>query len=206
MHRFHFSFVVFFIVAFQFSVSPLVLAANKEDGSHIQPDNLYPRVEMVTNKGTLIVELDRYKAPITVNNFLRYVEKRMYDNTAFHRIVPEFVVQGGGYSADYEAKPDFGDIFNESGNGLKNDMYTIAMARQAKPHTANRQFYFNLNDNESLNPGRNWGYTVFGSVIEGTDILDKMGKMETEYKALLGLPTAPIEPLTLEKVTILPPL
>lgn len=183
-----------------------VYAAKKADGSEIQPDSLFPKVEMHTNKGIIIVELDRYKAPITVNNFLRYVDKRMYENTVFHRVVPNFVVQGGGYSVDYEPKPDLGDIFNESGNGLKNDAYTIAMARQADPHTANRQFYFNVADNESLNPGRNWGYTVFGMVVEGQEVIDLMGAVETEYLPLLRLPNAPVEKLILEKVVLLPPI
>jgi peptidyl-prolyl cis-trans isomerase A (cyclophilin A) len=182
-----------------------VHAAKKTDGSEIQPDSLFPKVEMHTNKGMIVVELDRYKAPITVNNFLRYVDKRMYENTVFHRVVPNFVVQGGGYSVDYESKPDLGDIFNESGNGLKNDAYTIAMARQADPHTANRQFYFNVADNESLNPGRNWGYTVFGMVVEGQEVIDIMGAVETEYLPLLRLPNAPVEKLILEKVVLLPP-
>jgi peptidyl-prolyl cis-trans isomerase A (cyclophilin A) len=179
-------------------------AKKKEDGSHIQPDNLFPKVEMHTTMGKFVIELDRYKAPITVNNFLRYVEKRMYDNTVFHRVVPNFVIQGGGYSVEYEEKPSLGEIFNESGNGLKNDTYTIAMARQNDPHTATRQFYFNLNDNESLNPGRNWGYTVFGLVIEGSDVLDAMGQVETEYRPLLGMATAPVENIVLEKVVLLP--
>lgn len=181
-------------------------AAKKPDGSEIQPESLFPKVEMHTNKGVIVVELDRYKAPITVNNFLRYVDKRMYENTVFHRVVPNFVVQGGGYSVDYEPKPDLGDIFNESGNGLKNDAYTIAMARQADPHTANRQFYFNVADNESLNPGRNWGYTVFGMVVEGQEVIDLMGAVETEYLPLLRLPNAPVEKLILEKVVLLPPI
>lgn len=196
--------VLMSLLALTISVS--CYAAKKEDGSEIQPDVLFPRIEMHTNMGVITVELDRYKAPITVNNFLRYIDKRLFDNTVFHRIVANFVVQGGGYGLEYQSKPDFGEIFNESGNGLKNDAYTIAMARQADPHSANRQFYFNLADNDSLNPGRNWGYTVFGTVTSGSEVLDAMGAVETHYLPLLRLPNAPVEPLVLEKVVLLPPL
>lgn len=177
-----------------------------EDGSQIQPDNYYPRVKLETTMGDIVVELDRRRAPITTNNFLRYVDKRQYEDTVFHRIIPGFVVQGGGYNEEYEDLPNFPEIYNESGNGLKNELYTIAMARQNDPHTATRQFYFNMNDNESLDPGRNWGYAVFGMVIEGTEVLDKMSEVETEYKALLGMPDAPIENIILKKATVLPPL
>jgi cyclophilin family peptidyl-prolyl cis-trans isomerase len=134
------------------SSSPVM--AKKDDGSQVQPDNYYPRVKIETTMGDVVVELDRRRAPITVNNFLRYVDKRAYEDTIFHRIVPGFVVQGGGYTADFNGKSNFPDIFNESGNGLTNDLHTIAMARQGDPHTANRQFFFNVNDNSSLNPGR----------------------------------------------------
>jgi len=179
---------------------------SKEDGSHIQPDNLYPRVEMHTNMGKFVIELNRYKAPITVNNFLRYVEKRMFNNTIFHRVESDYVIQGGGYTADMEEKPDFGDIFNESGNGLKNDLYSVAMARQVDPHSANRQFFINMEDNDGLNPGRGWGYTVFGTVIEGTDILDKINQVETHYRPLLRMQHVPKEPIMLENVVLLPEL
>ena len=136
-------------------------AKSKKDGSHVQPDNYYPRVKMVTSMGDIIVELDRSRAPITVNNFLRYVDMRSYEETIFHRIVPDFVVQGGGYDTNFVEKPSLGKIFNESGNGLKNKMYNITMARQDDPHSATRQFFFNMAKNDSLDPGRNWGYTVF---------------------------------------------
>jgi peptidyl-prolyl cis-trans isomerase A (cyclophilin A) len=179
-------------------------AVNVKDGSEIQPDNYYPRVKMVTTMGDFIVELDRRKAPITVNNFLRYAALRSYEDTIFHRIVPEFVVQGGGYTEDFKVKPTLDKIFNESGNGLTNDYYTIAMARETDPHSATRQFYVNLNDNESLNPGRNWGYTVFGYVTEGTDVIDAMGAVETEYSVGLMQPNVPVKPIILQKVEILP--
>lgn len=184
-------------------VSLPALAAGK-DGSHIQPNNLYPRVQIETDLGTLIVELDRRRAPITVNNFLRYVEKGSYDNTVFHRIVPGFVVQGGGYDAEFNELPAFGQIFNESGNGLKNDMYTIAMAREDAPHTAKRQFFFNVIDNEFLNPGRKWGYAVFGLVLEGAEVVDKLAQVETAYNMELGWRDVPVENVMLKKIILLP--
>ncbi|MCB4437776.1 peptidylprolyl isomerase [Alteromonas sp. McT4-15] len=187
-------------------VSATVLAATKDDGSHVQPDNYYPRVKFETTMGDIVVELDRRRAPITVNNFLRYVDKRAYEDTIFHRIVPGFVVQGGGYTADFNGKSNFPDIFNESGNGLTNDLHTIAMARQNDPHTANRQFFFNVNDNSSLNPGRDWGYAVFGVIVEGEDVVDAMSEVETEYSLRLNANNVPIEPIVIKKVIVLPPM
>ncbi|MEP0176826.1 MAG: peptidylprolyl isomerase [Paraglaciecola sp.] len=181
-------------------------AKSKLDGSHIQPDNFYPRVKMETTMGDIIVELNRSRAPITVNNFLRYVEKRSYEDTMFHRVIADFVVQGGAYDVNFVEKPSFGRIINESGNGLKNDMYTITMARENDPHSANRQFFFNMADNESLDPGRGWGYTVFGSVMEGYEVLDKIVAVETDFDPKYGWADVPVEPVILKKVTILPPI
>jgi len=156
--------------------------------------------------GDITVELDRSRAPIAVNNFLRYVDKRSYEDTIFHRIVANFVVQGGGYDVDFNEKPSFPDIINESGNGLKNEMYTIAMARQKDPHSSNRQFFFNMNDNVSLDPGRDWGYTVFGYVVEGTDALDAISLVETDYDTTWGWADVPVEPVIIKRVTVLPPV
>ncbi len=182
-----------------------VLASDKQDGSHVQPDNYYPRVKIVTSMGDIVVELDRRRAPITVNNFLRYVDKQAFNNTIFHRVMPGFVVQGGGYTVDFDEKSKFPAIFNESGNGLKNELHTIAMARQNDPHTANRQFFFNVNDNSSLDPGREWGYAVFGMIVEGSEVVDAMSEVETEYSIELNAPNVPVEPITIEKVELLPP-
>lgn len=194
------------ILLFTLLLTSVSTAKTKQDGSHIQPDNFYPRVKMVTSMGDIIVELDRSRAPITVNNFLRYVEKRSYEETIFHRIVADFVIQGGGYDTNFVEKPSFGTIFNESGNGLKNNMYSLTMARQNDPHTANRQFFFNMSDNESLDPGRGWGYAVFGSVVEGYEVLDKMIQVETDFDAKYGWNDVPVEQVILKKVLILPPV
>ncbi|MCW8109375.1 peptidylprolyl isomerase [Alteromonas ponticola] len=182
------------------------LAKPIDDGAKVQPDNYYPRVKLETSMGDIVVELDRRRAPITVNNFLRYVANGLYNNTIFHRTVPGFVVQGGGYTPDLDEKVTYDPIFNESGNGLTNDLHTIAMARQNDPHSATRQFFFNVNDNESLNPGRNWGYAVFGMIVEGSEIADKMADVETEYLVALGEQNAPKEMIILEKASVLPPL
>ena len=154
--------------------------------------------------GVITVELDRIKAPLTVDNFLTYVVSGEYNNTIFHRILSDFIVQGGGYSTDYSPKKINGTIVNESGNGLKNDKFTIAMAKESRPHTANRQFFFNANDNDSLNPGMRWGYTVFGAIVEGEDIIDKMAAVKTDYNEELGWEDVPVEKLILIKVTLLP--
>lgn len=170
----------------------------------IDPTNIYPRVKMVTSMGVIIVELDRVKAPITVNNFLEHVVRGEYDNTIFHRIIGDFIVQGGGYDANFTAKKVSKDIVNESGNGLKNEVATIAMAKENRPHTANRQFFFNLSDNKSLDPGRKWGYAVFGAIVEGEDVLEAMGKVETDFDESIGWNDVPVEPVTLIKATLLP--
>ncbi|WP_206483789.1 peptidylprolyl isomerase [Thalassotalea sp. G2M2-11] len=172
--------------------------------STIDPDNLYPKVKLETSMGVIIVELDRVSAPITVNNFLSYVVAGEYDNTIFHRIIGEFIVQGGGYDTEYAMKKVNQDIVNESGNGLKNTVGTIAMAKERHPHSANRQFFFNLNDNENLNPGRDWGYAVFGTIVEGEAVLEAMGKVKTQYSESLGWDDVPIEAVILQKATLLP--
>ena len=170
----------------------------------IDPTNIYPQVKLETSMGIIIVELDRVKAPITVDNFLTYVVTGEYNNTIFHRIVEDFVVQGGGYDKDFIAKKTNDDIINESGNGLKNDIGTIAMAKESRPHTANRQFFFNVADNTSLNPGKRWGYAVFGAIIEGEEVLEAMAKVKTDYNEELAWDDVPLEPVILIKATLLP--
>ena len=154
--------------------------------------------------GIIIVELDRVKAPITVDNFLMYVVKGEYDNTIFHRIVTDFIVQGGGYDIDFTPRELKDDIVNESGNGLKNEIGTIAMAKESRPHTANRQFFFNINDNTNLDPGRRWGYAVFGAIVEGEEVLEAMANVKTDYNEALGWEDVPLEPVMLVKATLLP--
>lgn len=170
----------------------------------IDPTNIFPQIKFETSMGDIVVELDRVQAPITVDNFLYYVVTGEYNNTIFHRVIEDFVVQGGGYDVDFYPKKIFENIANESGNGLKNDAFTIAMAKENRPHTANRQFFFNLVDNESLNPGNTWGYAVFGAVIQGEEVLKKIALVKTDYDEVTNWNNVPVEPVILIKATLLP--
>ena len=170
----------------------------------IQPNTLYPRVELETTMGKIVVELDRTRAPLTVDNFLTYVVKGEYDNTIFHRVIADFVVQGGGLNPQLEERESMDSIVNESGNGLSNSMGTIAMARDNEPHSASRQFYFNVGDNKNLNPSkRRWGYAVFGEVIEGMAVLEAMSYVPTGHNDHLNWPDFPIKEIKLNKATLL---
>lgn len=174
-------------------------------GEYIQKDNLFPRVQLQTSAGTIVIELDRMKAALTVNNFLTYVDKKMYDQTIFHRLEPEFVLQGGGYDRAYVPIRNLPEIPNESGNGLKNIQYSVAMAHQEKgPHTATSQFFINLNENMSLNPGKDWGYAVFGNVVEGQDVIEKIRAMETSFNEKLGWENVPKQQIVILRAIILP--
>lgn len=177
---------------------------NSPIGEAIQKDNYYPRVKFETSMGDIVIELSRSKAPITSNNFLTYVKEKEYDNTLFHRIIADYIVQGGGYTPDFTERKANYKIINESGNGLKNEAYSIAMARMNDPHSAKRQFFFNISDNDNLDPGRNWGYTVFGMVVEGQEVLDAMASVETHVNPQIGFPDTPVENVILKRATILP--
>jgi peptidyl-prolyl cis-trans isomerase A (cyclophilin A) len=184
-----------------FAIFALMTNAKNID---IDPDNLYPQVKLETSMGVIIVELDRIKAPITVDNFLTYVVTKEYDNTVFHRVIKNFIVQGGGYDKDFSIKKTNKNIVNESGNGLKNDSFTIAMAKENRPHTANRQFFFNVADNQNLDPGKKWGYAVFGAIVEGEEVVSAMANVTTDYDDSMAWNDVPIEPITLIKATLLP--
>ncbi len=169
----------------------------------VLPDNLFPMVKLETSMGDIVVELNRMRAPITTNNFLRYVQEGEYDGTIFHRVMPGFVVQGGGYTRDIEEKTMHEDIFNESGNGLKNVTGSIAMARYDDPHSATRQFYFNMNDNTSLDPNsKNWGYAVFGMVVSGMEVLEAIAAVKTGYSEALDAEDVPLVPVLLIKASV----
>ncbi|HET7588451.1 MAG TPA: peptidylprolyl isomerase [Gammaproteobacteria bacterium] len=144
------------------------------------PADPHPLVALDTTKGTIVIELDRARAPLTVENFLKYVRAGFYDGTIFHRVIPGFVAQGGGFTADFHEKDTRPPIPNESGNGLSNVRGTIAMAREPEPHTATAQFYINLVDNLRLDPQPNrWGYAVFGQVVKGMEVVDEIAKIAT---------------------------
>mgnify|MGYP001378645675 CR=1 FL=1 len=143
-------------------------------------------VKLHTNFGTIVLELDAAKAPETVKNFLAYVESGHYDNTVFHRVIDGFMIQGGGFEPGMNQKPTNAPIQNEAANGLKNDRYTVAMARTGDPHSATAQFFINVKDNAFLNhtapSGQGWGYCVFGKVVEGMDVVDKIKGVKTGSK------------------------
>jgi peptidyl-prolyl cis-trans isomerase A (cyclophilin A) len=167
------------------------------------PDNLFPTVKLETSMGDIEVELNRMKAPQSANNFLRYVLEGEYDGTIFHRVMIGFVVQGGGYTKDIEEKTMHDNVLNESGNGLKNIRGSIAMARYEDPHSATRQFYFNMSDNASLDPSsRNWGYTVFGEVVSGMEVLDAIEAVETAYSEDLDAEDVPVTQVMLIKASV----
>ena len=143
-----------------------------------------PQVELhIANYGVITLELDADKAPVTVANFLAYVEAGHYDNTIFHRVINGFMIQGGGFEPGMQQKPTRAPIKNEADNGLKNDQYTIAMARTGDPHSASAQFFINVVDNDFLNfkspNGNGWGYCVFGKVVEGTEVVDAIKGVKT---------------------------
>jgi peptidyl-prolyl cis-trans isomerase A (cyclophilin A) len=171
--------------------------------AEVLPDNAFPTVLLETSMGNIVIELNRMRAPVTSNNFLRYVLDGAYNQTIFHRVVPGFVVQGGGYTEQVEERDTFAPIINESGNGLKNRALTVAMARYDDPHSATNQFYFNLADNESLDPNsRSWGYAVFGEVISGWDVVMAIAGVETGYNELLDASDVPLVPVRILSATV----
>jgi peptidyl-prolyl cis-trans isomerase A (cyclophilin A) len=180
-----------------------LLAAGTK-GQYIQPNNLSPKVRIETSMGNVVLQLDRYRAKITVDNFLGYVARGQYDKTLVHRVEDAYLIQAGGFMTNYtEIEPDK-PIFNESGNGLKNKDGTIAMAKQlTDAHSATSQFFINLNDNTNLDPGRSWGYAVFGEVIEGYEVLEAISEVEVGYSEELGYPTVPKKMVTILRVVIL---
>ena len=155
-----------------------------------------PVVEMKTSQGTILIELDPAKAPKSVDNFLQYVKAGFYNATLFHRVINNFMIQGGGFEAGMKHKDTRDPIINESGNGLKNVAGTIAMARTSDPDSATSQFFINLIDNAFLDQGA--GYAVFGKVTQGFDIVQKIGKTPT------GFQDVPVTPVTIESVKLLP--
>lgn len=166
---------VLIALALAFS-APLALAADEVPA--------HPYIEIVTTEGTIILELDGRQAPLTVGHFLELVDSGFYDGTIFHRVIPEFMAQGGGFTPGLKLKEDETTIPNESGNGLSNVRGTIAMARTGDPHSANSQFFINVADNSRLDPSKkivngSWGYTVFGSVIQGMEVVDKIVSVQT---------------------------
>jgi peptidyl-prolyl cis-trans isomerase B (cyclophilin B) len=159
-------------------------------------------VKLHTNHGTITLQLDAEKAPLSVQNFLDYVNSGFYDNTIFHRVIDNFMIQGGGFEPGMKQKEVNAPIKNEAANGLVNSIYTIAMARTNAPHSATAQFFINTRDNGFLDhPGQDgWGYCVFGKVIEGTEIVDAIGKVKTGYRG--GFQDVPQEDVIITKAEV----
>ena len=160
-------------------------------------------VVLTTNHGAITVELDTEKAPKSVENFVNYVKSGHYDGTIFHRIIDGFMIQGGGFEPDMKQKPTNDPIENEANNGLKNDRYTIAMARTSDPHSATAQFFINVGDNDFLNyPGSDgWGYAVFGKVSNGMDVVDAIRAVKTGRKSMFS--DVPVEDVVIEKAEVI---
>ena len=162
-----------------------------------------PQVKLVTSLGDIVLELDPAKAPKTVVNFLQYVQDKHYDGTVFHRVIDGFMVQGGGFTADMVQKPTRAPIALEASNGLKNDTYTVAMARTGNPDSATSQFFINVKDNAMLNAPQpdGHGYAVFAKVVQGQDVVDKIRAVPTGSKG--GMQDVPTTPVTITSATVL---
>ncbi len=160
-------------------------------------------VRLETGKGNIVIELDEAGAPVSVANFLRYVKEGFYNETVFHRVIPSFMIQGGGFTADMRQKKAHEPIVNEASNGLKNNRGTIAMARTNNPNSATSQFFVNHVDNDSLNyvEGRNPGYAVFGRVAEGMDVVDAIAGVKTTTKG--HFQNVPVEPVVIKSAKVI---
>ncbi|UZE20935.1 peptidyl-prolyl cis-trans isomerase [Pseudomonas sp. B21-054] len=164
------------------------------------------QVKLTTNHGDIVLELNAEKAPLTVANFIEYVKTGHYENTVFHRVIGNFMIQGGGFEPGMKEKKDKRpSIQNEADNGLPNEKYSVAMARTMEPHSASAQFFINVADNSFLNHSgkttQGWGYAVFGKVVEGTDVVDKIKGVSTTSKA--GHQDVPAEDVIIEKAEII---
>ena len=161
-------------------------------------------IKLHTNHGVISLELDANKAPDTAANFTQYVKDGHYNNTVFHRVIDGFMVQGGGFEPGMKQKPTRDPVQNEANNGLKNDMYTVAMARTSAPHSASAQFFINVSNNDFLNHSaptpQGWGYCVFGKVVDGTDVVDKIRKVKTGSRGMHQ--DVPVEDVIIEKAEV----
>jgi cyclophilin family peptidyl-prolyl cis-trans isomerase len=162
-----------------------------------------PRVLLKTNMGEIVLELYPEKAPKSVENFLQYVKSGHYDGTVFHRVINSFMIQGGGFDKDMKQKPTNPPIENEAKNGLKNETYSVAMARLPSPHSASAQFFINTKNNNFLDyPGQDgWGYAVFGKVVKGIEVVDKIKAVETTNTGMHQ--NVPAKPIVIESASIL---
>ncbi len=186
------------------AVAALLLAVMLHGEARAEEPN--PQVKVTTSMGEFVIEVRQDRAPLTAANFLRYVREGFYSGTLIHRVVANFVIQGGGHDAlSYALKATHENVFNESGNGLQNKRGTVGLARGDAPHSGNAQFYVNLVDNPDLDPvSTRWGYTVFGRIVQGMDVIDHIGETPTgavgPFKS-----DAPLKPVIIEKVEMVAP-
>ena len=161
------------------------------------------KVKLQTTMGNIVIELNEEAAPVTVKNFFRYVQEGFYDGTIFHRVMPDFMIQGGGFTEEMAKKKTHPPIVNEAGNGLKNERGTVAMARTSDPDSATAQFFINHTNNDFLNyiDDNNPGYAVFGKVIEGMETTDKIATVKTATR--MGMDDVPVEPVTIKAATVI---
>jgi cyclophilin family peptidyl-prolyl cis-trans isomerase len=180
---------------------PLAAFAQSQPTSCTAKGNAPMKVKLTTSMGPIVIELDKAKAPVSVENFVKYVEAGHYNGTIFHRVIDGFMVQGGGFTKNMQQKPTNPPIKNEGSNGVKNDNYTVAMARTGVRDSATSQFFINVKDNDFLNYSgespQGWGYAVFGKVVEGKDVVDKIRKVPTGTSG--GMQNVPNDPVTIEK-------
>lgn len=186
----------------QFSHAELIPNKPKPIPTPSTTQGIKTMVKLHTNKGIITLQLDGEKAPNTVKNFLEYVNSGFYEGTIFHRVIGNFMIQGGGFEANMTQKKTNAPVKNEAANGLKNDNYTIAMARTGDPHSATAQFFINVKDNGFLNyPGQDgWGYCVFGKVVEGKEVVDAIKKVKTGNRA--GFSDVPEEDVIITKAEV----
>jgi peptidyl-prolyl cis-trans isomerase B (cyclophilin B) len=182
----------------------LVLLAGAVSFNHLSAEEGRSMVTLKTSMGDIVLELDEQKAPETVANFLQYVKDGFYDNTIFHRVIDGFMIQGGGMDKDMVEQPTRRPIKNEADNGLANERYTVAMARTQDPHSATAQFFINVGDNDFLNHSaktvQGWGYAVFGKVVKGQDVVDKIKAVPTASKGYHQ--DVPVTPVVIEKAIV----
>jgi cyclophilin family peptidyl-prolyl cis-trans isomerase len=180
----------------------LIIIAAKSEGAK-QMEAKPKKVKLETTMGDIVIELDEKAAPVTVKNFLTYIEEGFYDGTIFHRVIPNFMIQGGGFTPDMVQKKTHPPIVNEANNGLKNNRGTIAMARTSQPNSATSQFFINHKDNPNLNyvDARNPGYAVFGKVVDGLETVDKIAVVKTTRKGPHS--DVPIEPVVIKSAKVI---
>lgn len=184
-----------------------LLSCSTQSSTPTQPDTKKGKASMVkleTNHGSITIKLDAEMAPATVKNFLDYVNSGFYNGTIFHRVIGNFMIQGGGFESGMKQKPVNAPIKNEAANGLKNDIYTVAMARTSDPHSATAQFFINVTDNDFLNytapNNQGYGYCVFGKVVDGTEVVDAIRKVKTGARS--GFQDVPLEDVVITKAEV----